>query len=153
MGGRGGRLETIARPPSRRQNRKPAGSGRIKETRRNICMTLSSNNPITLPGGPGMEPRSDSKWILTSKDGTEHRLPPGMIFIGRQECDIIVDVSGLPLSCIVPSNLLFDLFICCTPFLSCHRFDALPHLNNYFAGSSVLFCNLTGPPSVLGHFS
>ncbi|KAH6926542.1 hypothetical protein HPB50_019749 [Hyalomma asiaticum] len=41
-----------------------------------------------------MDHRSDSKWVLTSKDGTVHPLPAGMIFIGRQECDIIVDDSS-----------------------------------------------------------
>uniref|UniRef100_A0A131Z341 Centrosomal protein CEP170 n=1 Tax=Rhipicephalus appendiculatus TaxID=34631 RepID=A0A131Z341_RHIAP len=43
----------------------------------------------------GMDHRSDSKWVLTSKDGTVHPLPAGMIFIGRQECDIIVDSASV----------------------------------------------------------
>lgn len=42
-----------------------------------------------------MDHRSDSKWVLTSKDGTVHPLPAGMIFIGRQECDIIVDSASV----------------------------------------------------------
>uniref|UniRef100_A0A131Y238 Putative ark protein kinase family n=1 Tax=Ixodes ricinus TaxID=34613 RepID=A0A131Y238_IXORI len=42
-----------------------------------------------------MEQRSECQWVLASKDGTEHTLPPGMIFIGRQECDIIVDSASV----------------------------------------------------------
>ncbi|EEC14854.1 hypothetical protein IscW_ISCW020890 [Ixodes scapularis] len=42
-----------------------------------------------------MEQRSECQWVLASKDGTEHALPPGMIFIGRQECDIIVDSASV----------------------------------------------------------
>ncbi|XP_077522374.1 uncharacterized protein LOC144133283 isoform X3 [Amblyomma americanum] len=46
-------------------------------------------------GSLGMDHRSDSKWVLTSKDGTVHPLPAAMIFIGRQECDIIVDSASV----------------------------------------------------------
>lgn len=42
-----------------------------------------------------MDQRSECQWVLASKDGTEHVLPPGMIFIGRQECDIIVDSASV----------------------------------------------------------
>lgn len=42
-----------------------------------------------------MDHRSDSKWVLTSKDGAVHPLPAGMIFIGRQECDILVDSASV----------------------------------------------------------
>ncbi|CAN7999900.1 unnamed protein product [Ixodes hexagonus] len=42
-----------------------------------------------------MDQRSECQWVLASKDGTEHALPPGMIFIGRQECDIIVDSASV----------------------------------------------------------
>ncbi|KAK8763540.1 hypothetical protein V5799_033849, partial [Amblyomma americanum] len=61
----------------------------------NLLETGGTSCSFSNAGSLGMDHRSDSKWVLTSKDGTVHPLPAAMIFIGRQECDIIVDSASV----------------------------------------------------------
>lgn len=36
---------------------------------------------------------SELVWYLTSSDGSRHRLPREMLFIGREDCELILKVS------------------------------------------------------------
>lgn len=38
---------------------------------------------------------SVTSWFLVSSSGTRHRLPRELIFVGRDECELMLQVSGL----------------------------------------------------------
>lgn len=37
---------------------------------------------------------SVTSWFLVSSSGTRHRLPRELIFVGRDECELMLQVSG-----------------------------------------------------------
>lgn len=39
-----------------------------------------------------MSSKENNSWVLVGKDGRTHDLSHGMIFIGREECDIVLQV-------------------------------------------------------------
>lgn len=39
-----------------------------------------------------------TSWFLVSGGGTRHRLPREMIFVGRDDCELMLQVRSLPLS-------------------------------------------------------
>lgn len=39
-----------------------------------------------------MSSKGNNSWVLVGKDGRTHDLSHGMIFIGREECDIVLQV-------------------------------------------------------------
>lgn len=51
----------------------------------------------SFPPGPGGLPSakmSVTSWFLVSSSGTRHRLPRELIFVGRDECELMLQVSG-----------------------------------------------------------
>lgn len=40
-----------------------------------------------------MSSKGNNSWVLVGKDGRTHDLSHGMIFIGREECDIVLQVT------------------------------------------------------------
>lgn len=51
-----------------------------------------------------MSKKSDDSWVLVGKDGRTHDLSHGMIFIGREECDIVLQVIN---SYLIIANTFF----------------------------------------------
>lgn len=53
-------------------------------------VVLSSQDArAALTGGPNM---SVTSWFLVSSSGTRHRLPREMIFVGRDDCELMLQV-------------------------------------------------------------
>ena len=51
----------------------------------------------SFPPGPGGLPSakmSVTSWFLVSSSGTRHRLPRELIFVGRDECELMLAVGG-----------------------------------------------------------
>lgn len=51
---------------------------------------------LSLQGQAGLlsAKMSVTSWFLVSSSGTRHRLPRELIFVGRDECELMLQVSG-----------------------------------------------------------
>jgi hypothetical protein len=41
-------------------------------------------------------PKPPEEWCMADVEGQRYRLPKTMLFMGRDECDIVLKVSSLP---------------------------------------------------------
>lgn len=70
----------------------------------NISAAVSSQDAKKiLTRGPDM---SVTSWFLVSSSGTRHRLPREMIFVGRDDCELMLQVCHSANTCIVSAELL-----------------------------------------------
>lgn len=64
-----------------------------------------------------MSSKGNNSWVLVGKDGRPHDLSHGMIFIGREECDIVLQVV---------CNSVNRSYICLyMPSLLCETFSSI----------------------------
>lgn len=56
-----------------------------------------------------MSSKGNNSWVLVGKDGRTHDLSHGMIFIGREECDIVLQVVC---NSVVNRSYFIAFFIC-----------------------------------------
>lgn len=55
-----------------------------------MCLSSIPQDALGFPIGPVK--MSVTSWFLVSSSGTRHRLPKEMIFVGREDCELMLQV-------------------------------------------------------------
>lgn len=71
-----------------------------------ICLSSISQDALGFPSRPVK--MSVTSWFLVSSSGTRHRLPKEMIFVGREDCELMLQVR---IQVIIQTDHLIDLLI------------------------------------------